>query len=209
MFRKFLPVILLILVACEVNKQPTIATVPVVVGHGPGGPATLTGRVPGGITLLVYKSSDYTKELANLTVTSRNDSFKITDLPIDTVDIITRGSHYFAQKKSDVLLGKGQNLFSVILDDTSHFDSGGRQNYNQMEVLVTFKDQGIDSLTASSILVPYGCSVRNVSSALYFGRHLFVVTIPYEKTVAKMIEILVMDERIYLTTPNFLAYLHP
>lgn len=206
MLKKCWLVIFLTLFACHANKQPITPTVPTTAGHGPGGQAILAGRVPEGVTILMYPSLDYSKELANLTVASGSDSFAITDLPLDTVDIITKGSHYFASKKCFVVLKKGVNIFSPALGDTANLDSHHRPRWVSDIVLVEFKDTTTDSIEANIILKSYYCVVVGVLDMTIFP-DWFLVDIPDDKTVPEMIETLTLDKRVHYVQPNYLAYL--
>jgi hypothetical protein len=179
---------------CPCDSVPTIS-------HGSGGPAVLVGSVPYGITIIVYSSTNYSEELASVTVTSCSDSFKILDLPVDTVDIITKGSHYFASKMCSALLDEGENSFSPSLVDTSYFDPYGLPRYALGKVLVEFKP-GVDSLLADSILKSYGCSIRR-EKRIY---NWYSVNIPENETVPYVIEILVMDKHVCYAEPSYIYY---
>lgn len=197
---------ILVFVGCTRITEPE-DTGPTI-SMGPGGPAILIGSVSRGVTIIIYPSSDYSDELSSLTVTSCSDSFKITDLPIDTVDIIAKGSHYFASKKCCVLLEEGENSFSPSLVDTSNLDPQGWPQWVQDEVLITFKDTTVDSLEANSILESYDCLVVEVLCKC-LGHQLFKVDIPDDRTVPEMIEMLTLDERVRYACPNHLAYFWP
>lgn len=85
-------------------------------GKGPGGPAALVGKVLsaqnatlGDIDLFVFDHRDYIDTLAHIVITSSDGSFRISELPEDTVDIILRGSAIDPWKEGDFPLVKGEN----------------------------------------------------------------------------------------------------
>jgi hypothetical protein len=86
------------------------------VGKGPGGPANLVGKILsaqkvalGVIDLFVFDHRNYSDTLAHIVVTSSDGSFRISELPEDTVDVILRGSAINPWKEGDFPLVKGEN----------------------------------------------------------------------------------------------------
>ena len=174
-------------------------------GPNPGGPAILVGAfqvsrdpLPGPVLVRVYTPTDYRWKLGWTSMPAATDSFRISNLPADTVDVIITSPNYFAAKHCNVALEEGQNPFEATLLDTCYLDHLGRPKWMPDIVLVGFKDIRVDSLQASAVLQTYDCVVLRYRDGPAFA----TVDIPDDRTVVEMTEILTMDSRLRWATPN-------
>ena len=176
---------------CEQSNSPSTNT---------PGPAILLGAAPPGVTVIVYRPIDYSWPLGRMAVPAGTDSFRISGLPADTVDVINMGGGYLASKKCNYVLQEGDNAFKRGLSDVEYLDSRGWARWQWDELFLKFKDVSIDSAQGSEILLPHGCEVVSVA------HHWFEVDIPDTRTVPEMVQVFVLDPRVLLAVPMYVVY---
>lgn len=149
-----IPLLILTVLCLKCSKTPTDVDdkydpppIPPTTARGPGGPAYMAGFIVDYLKpnmrvvntkLYVMNQHDYNDTLVHLTITSENASFLITDLPLDTVDLIFTHDNYLSAKVGQWILRVGQNSFynpysaGFFVDSTIAIiavaDSVGRSN---------------------------------------------------------------------------------
>lgn len=100
--------------------------------QGPGGPAYMQGKLrdylkpdqPATNThLYLMNQLDYTDTLLHLFVNSRDGSFLITELPVDTIDLIIVGTTFLSVKINSFILRNDLNSFHNIGPEGLWIDS--------------------------------------------------------------------------------------
>lgn len=155
--------------------------------QGPGGPAYLRGNIndyvhPGShvskVDLFIMDSHNYADTISHVFIDSENGSFKITELPETTVDLIFFSENYLTAKIGKMKLKPAENSFhnpyssGFFIDSTVYMtniaDSVGRpdapdlglQGYG-LTIIVHFKWETSDSL-AFEMVKASGCDTLAV-----------------------------------------------
>ncbi|NIA29395.1 MAG: hypothetical protein GWP06_05705 [Actinobacteria bacterium] len=114
--------VLIYLAQIQCERKPTAPEIIIstTIGKGPGGPAVLYGQIKSNyepvtnVGLYVFSNRDYSDTLVHIFINSSDASFQITDLPLDTVDIIIlERVTYQPRKENDYVLTNGNNHFQV------------------------------------------------------------------------------------------------
>jgi len=104
-----------------IEEPPPI--IPTTIATGPGGPAYMRGilrdylrpeRRATNTHLYLMSRDDYTDTLLHIFVNSTNASFLITELPVDTVDLIVVGTTFLSAKISSLVLRNNHNSFDNL-----------------------------------------------------------------------------------------------
>jgi hypothetical protein len=109
------------IVSCKDSESPTgIIFIPTTIVTGPGGPAYLSGSIKDYIHtnhcvlnthIYVLKQQDYSDTLVHLFVNSTDASFRITNMPIESVDLIFENGEYLCTKIGKLNLKPEGNSF--------------------------------------------------------------------------------------------------
>lgn len=164
------------------SQEEPLPIIPTTIAAGPGGPAYMRGtlsdylkpeRSATNTHLYLMNRNDYTDTLLHVLVNSTDASFLITELPVDTIDLIVVGTTFLSAKISSLILWNNHNSFDNLgnvglwVDSTLYMvavaDSVPRPNMPQVGILgyvnglgVRF-DPGIQEGQALTILsaLPY------------------------------------------------------
>jgi hypothetical protein len=111
------------------NEPPPI---PPTTAHGPGGPAYMYGKLKDYLRpersatnthLYLMNENDYTDTLLHVFVNSTDGSFMITELPVDTIDLIIVGTTFLSAKISSLILRSDHNSFHNLGPEGLWIDS--------------------------------------------------------------------------------------
>lgn len=164
----------------SINHENDPPPIPPTTAQGPGGPAYMHGKLRDYLRpewsatnthLYLMNKNDYTDTLLHVFVNSTDGSFLITELPVDTIDLIIVGTTFLSVKINSLILQSDHNSFHNIgpeglwIDSTLFMvavaDSVPRPNMPQYGVLgygnalgVHF-DPGVEESEALTILAEF------------------------------------------------------
>jgi len=149
-FSFILVLICLLQIQCERKPTAPEIIIPTTVGKGAGGHFNLSGKIETwqpindfrpvtDVNLYILNNKDYSDTLAYLFVTSTDASFKISNLPEATVDIIITANHILPDKWSDFELIE-QNQFTTF----RVFERDLQKSYSPIFWMITRFDSDIN-----------------------------------------------------------------
>ncbi len=208
-----LPILALLCLKCSkdpmsVNHENNPPPIPTTTTQGPGGPAFMRGKLRDYLRpersatnthLYLMNQSNYTDTLFNVFVNSTDGSFLITELPIDTIDLIIVGTTFLSAKISSLILRSDHNSFHNLgpeglwIDSTLFMvaiaDSVPRPNMPQFGMLgyvnslgVRF-DLGIEQSEALRILGAFVYDTLQVYPDSLNGSLFYVIYEPNTNTL--------------------------
>lgn len=115
-----------------VKPQNVLPQIPPTIAQGAGGPAYMRGdlrdylrpeRSATNTHLYLMNSNDYTDTLLHVFVNSQSGNFLITELPVDTIDLIIVGTTFLSVKINSFILRSDHNSFDNLGPEGLWIDS--------------------------------------------------------------------------------------